>query len=339
MRKSLMDTEVLQRLQNQFCNANDIYLVCLNRDREVLASCQCADETIQFFSERISRDSVSDLLSSVELSQVEAVMEEALELPYLKLCSVVTRVEGATALIWIAIAVLKEHISEDLMLPESIRVTTEERFYRTIALLEEVSKQLMRGKEQEQLANEALEQSVASESKCKEQMLRSEAMATIVHMLGSDDAFSYVANAVIQEICKVLHIEGGCLVRDNADGIHLDVLCEYTQSRSWSLANRLHGQKRSAFPFGDGRAYMLSSDSMMPDEMEEFFRQFHLQAGLFHPIEVNGADSMYLCLYEFEKTRTWTVDDIKFISDIKKVLQTILARRIVKNSLAGSYAS
>ena len=339
MSKSLMDTEVLQRLQNQFCNANDIYLTCLDRDKNLLASCKCEDEIQQFFSEHIPQGTASGLMTSVELSQVEAVVEETLDIPYLKLCAVVTRVENAIALVWVVAAVLKEQLPEDVVLPEGMRITTEDQFYRSVALLEEVSKQLIRGKEQEMLACEALEQSKASEEKCKEQMLRSEAMATIVHMLGSEDAFSRVADAVIQEICKVLHIEGGCLVRDNADGITIDVLCEYSQKKSWSLGNRLHGQKRSAFPFGDGRAYMLSSDSMMPEEMEEFFKQYHLQAGLFHPIEVNGADAMYLCLYEFEQTRTWTVDDIKFISDIKKVLQTILTRRIVKNSLAGSYAS
>ena len=84
---------------------------------------------------------------------------------------------------------------------------------------------------------------------------------------------------------------------------------------------------------------MISSDSMMPEDLEHFFTQYHIAAGVFQPIEINGHYNMYLCLYEFEKERTWTVEDIKFISDIKRVIQSILSKRITKNSLAGSFAS
>ena len=73
--------------------------------------------------------------------------------------------------------------------------------------------------------------------------------------------------------------------------------------------------------------------------MENFFIRYHLTAGVFQPIDINGQNDMYLCFYEFEKERTWSMDDIKFISDVRRVIQGILERRITKDSLAGSYAS
>ena len=339
MNKSLIDTDLLQRLQNHFCDANDIYLECYDRERNTLADCDKESEIQRFFAERLSPAIYESLFRSVELSQVEAIIEEPLALPYMKLCSVITRVEGAITLVWVVKAVIEEYVTSEDEIPEYINRTSEERFYRSIAFLEEISKQLLTVKEHELLAEEAMEQSKESEEKYKMQMYRSEAMTSVVRLLGSEDAFAKLADEIIREVCCVLDIEGGCLVRENADRKHVDVLCEYSALRTWNLGNRLNGQAKAAVPFFDGKPYMISSDSMMPEKMEQFFTQYHLQAGVFQPIEIGGHYNMYLCLYEFEKERTWMVDDIKFISDIRRVIQSILSKRITKNSLAGSFAS
>ena len=38
MRKNLIDVELLEKLQKHFCRANDVYLACVDRDRNVLTS-------------------------------------------------------------------------------------------------------------------------------------------------------------------------------------------------------------------------------------------------------------------------------------------------------------
>ena len=48
---------------------------------------------------------------------------------------------------------------------------------------------------------------------------------------------------------------------------------------------------------------------------------------------------MYVGFFEKEAFRVWESDDIKFISGVKRVIQSILLKRIAKNSLASSYAS
>lgn len=56
-------------------------------------------------------------------------------------------------------------------------------------------------------------------------------------------------------------------------------------------------------------------------------------------MEVNGHAGMYLCFCESEKKKKWENADVKFINDVKRIIQTILTKRITKNSLASSYAS
>ena len=339
MNQSLIDAALLQRLQNYFCDANDLYMICLGRDRKGITGQSGNQEAWEFFKDKLPADLETKLLDAVEISQVESIVEETLDIPYLKLCSIITRVEGAITLVWVVLAAIEEKITEDDDVPEFIKRTTEEHFYRSLAFLEEISKQVLVLRKNEISAAEACEKSKLSEEKYKAQLGRSEALATVVKLLESDDTFSNLTDNVIKEMCRILQIQGGCLVKESADKKTIEVVCEHMGNKDWNLSNLLHGAKKENVPFFDGKPYMISSDSMMPEEIETFFTRHHLQAGVFQPIEIDGRYEMYLCLYEFEKGRVWTMEDIKFISDIKRVIQGIVARKIAKNSLDTSFKS
>lgn len=50
---------------------------------------------------------------------------------------------------------------------------------------------------------------------------------------------------------------------------------------------------------------------------------------------------MRACISVFvkvKKKKKWENADVKFINDVKRIIQTILTKRITKNSLASSYA-
>lgn len=78
---------------------------------------------------------------------------------------------------------------------------------------------------------------------------------------------------------------------------------------------------------------------MMPDEFETLMKDCKMTAAVFQPIEAGGQVIMYLGFYEHDRNRTWEMEDIKFINDVKRVVQSVLVKRISKNSLASSYAS
>lgn len=341
MNKNLIDVDLLTNLQEQFCRANDLYLACLDRNRNVLVSHYGTKEEQQYFAETVpnGREVATKLFEAVEISQVESIIEEELEVPYIKMCSVITRVDGAITLVWMITAVIEELIPEGVEVPENVLRTSEKDFYASVAFLESLTKMLFLIKEHETQAKEAMELAQQNEAQYKELYQRSSAMEDVVHMLESEEAFAQLVDKAIREVCETLDIQGGCLIQKSTDGMTADVICEFTMKKSWDLGDRLQGAAISRLPFFDGKPYMLSSDSMMPEVMESFFTRYHLCAGVFQPIEINGRSDMYLCFYEFEKDRTWNVEDIKFINEVKRVVQEILVRRVAKNSLAGSYAS
>ena len=77
----------------------------------------------------------------------------------------------------------------------------------------------------------------------------------------------------------------------------------------------------------------------MPEPFAHLFKTCHISAGIFEPIEIQNRTAMYFCVYDNEKTRIWENRDIKFVSDVRRVVQSIMLKRIAKNSLASSYTS
>ena len=337
MRNNLIDKELLEKLQKHFCRANAVYLTCVDRERNILTSHYGTEEEQAFLNQYRPDDFEERLYEAVAMSQVETIVEVDLDVPFLKQCAIINRINGSVAIIWQVTAILEENIPEDLQIPDCVCRTTENHFYRSMAFLEALSRQIFTMKEHQLCAQDAMEQALAAEEKYKKQLQRSEAMGAVVRMIESEDTFSQIADEAIREVCQVLDIQGGCLIQ--AIGKNIVSICEYSAEKTWNLGEKLQGKNVGQLPFFDGKPYMLSSDSMMREDLENFFIRYHLMAGVFQPIEINGKNTMYLCFYEFEKERTWSMDDIKFINDVKRVIQGIQERRIAKEALASSYAS
>ena len=339
MSRSLIDKELLEKLQKHFRKANDVYLTCMDREGTMLTMNHASQEEVQYVSQFLTKSDISRLLDSARMSQVETIVEESLDTPYVKLCGVVNRVKDSITLIWVVVAVIEDLIPEGVEIPEYVARTTDNRFYRSVAFLEALSRHVLMIKEQELQAKEILEQAMETDAKLKEQLRRSEGMATVVRQIESDDAFMDIAVKSIREVCEILHVQGGCIVRLQPDGKNTEAICEYTKDENWTLAQKIQGKSVDKLPFFDGKSYMLSSDSMMPGELEKFFIKHHLSAAIFMPIELNGRHEMYLCFYEFDQNRIWNMEDVKFINDVKRILHGIVERRMAQTSLAGSYAS
>lgn len=339
MSRSLIDKELLEKLQKHFRKANDVYLTCMDREGTMLAKNHASEEEVQYIRQFFNSSDIQRLLDSARMTQVETIVEESLEMPYVKLCGVINRVNDSITLIWVVVAIIEELIPEDVEIPDYVACTTDNRFYRSVAFLEALSRHVLMIKEQELQAKDVLEQAMQTDAKLKEQLRRSEGMATVVRQIESDDDFMDIAEKSIREVCEILHVQGGCIVRMQPHGNMAEAICEYTTEESWTLAQKIKGKPINKLPFFDGKSYMLSSDSMMPGELEKFFIKHHLSAAIFMPMEVDGRCDMYLCFYEFDKNRVWNLEDVKFINDVKRILHGIVERRMAQNSLAGSVAS
>ena len=335
----LIDAKLLQDLQDQFCRANGVYLVCLGKSEGVITKAYGTKEEQDYLHSIVDKDMYMQLVSKLERDSVENMVEHPLTEPYVKVCGISNRIEGRTQVIWVVIGILSDKIQEGIEIPVYMNTTTEERYYYSLEFLEILTRQLFAVKVSEIIAADAMRKSVESELEMQDQLHRLEAMMEVVRQLESDNGFAKIVDDTIMEVCKSLKLSGGYLLRENTDDGTVDMICEYTRNEEWSALSKFQCMEKQSIPFYNGKTYMISCDSIMPENLEAFVKENGYKAVVFMPIEVNTNSTMYISFYEMEEERIWSVDDIKFLSDVKRVIQSILSKRIAKNSLASSYAS
>lgn len=334
--QGLLDASLMQSLQDRFCDANNVYLVCLSKKRGVVTKAYGSREELGYIHSLVNMDMHVSLMNKLMDNGIESVLEEDCGTDLVKLCGVSIKVGGETAATWIVIGIMEQ---EGADVPDCIMRTTPERYYKSLEFLETLSKQMFAVKMEELLAQEAFLKSRESEAQMEAELHRNEVMTSIVKMLESESGFDEIVNDILKDVCEYLDVSTGALLREDNSGDNLDMICEYVSPETGSVMGEWVQVPKEEVPFFNGKPYMISANSMMPDEFHRFFEQEGIRAGIFLPIDVNGRASMYLCLGEKSRDRIWDVADIKFVNDVKRIIQSILVKRIAKNSLASSYAS
>ena len=336
----LIDSAMLQQLQDQFCRANNLYLVCLGREEGVITKAYGSREELSFLHSLVDKQVYMNLIMRAEHDWVETMLEQQVSQACIKMCSIATRIEKKVEVIWVVIGLLREAVPEGIELPHYMMTTTEKGFYASAEFLASLSTQLFEVKINQMIAQDAMKKSLDSELEIKQQLDRTQAMAEVVGMLESDDGFTELTQRILKETCESLQIAGGFLIRENIDRRTTDMIGEFVEWSEDSLIRRFQHIDKDELPFFNGKPYIISSSSMMPEPFERFFKENGLSAAVFQPMEVNDNGLlMYLGFFEKSNKREWESEDIKFISGVKRVVQSILIKRIAKNSLASSYAS
>jgi len=99
------------------------------------------------------------------------------------------------------------------------------------------------------------------------------------------------------------------------------------------------GDRIHLYGRGIDKPYIISSTTNVEPDIKEEMINNDIKAVAVFPLYINGKCSMLVSFAEQCKERSWTVEDIRFMNDAVKVLQSITTKRIQKHSLASSYAS
>ena len=332
----LLDATLMQNLQDRFCDANNLYLRCLDKNRTEVTKTYGSKEELEYLGSVIDMDRHIGLLERLLNSRIESVIEEDCGADGIRMCGVAVKVSGEVSAIWIVTGVMEDAGCD---VPDYIMRTTPERYYKSIEFLETLSKQMFAVKLEELLAQEAFLKSRESEIQMETELKRNEAMTAIVRMLESEEGFDKIVHDILKEACEYLGISAAVLFRENIDGTTVNMISEYCSAGRESRMEASQNISKEELPFFNGKPYMISADSMMPEAFRRMFEVQKMKAGLFLPIDVSGKTGMYVCFCEDEKERIWDGGEIKFVNDVRRIIQTILVKRIAKNSLASSYAS
>lgn len=330
----MSDSKLLKKIQDYFCMVNGIYLSCLTKKDGVMTEvCQCNDKWKSMLT-FIGEEKYEKLILRLSDCRVENLIDEPLDKDYIRLYGLIVRVDNTHDIYWIIAAVIDEQMSNDErnLLPDGIIITSEARLNRTIEFLETMTRQLLITKRDEDAANEALSLIRKSDEEIKKQFHMLEAINSVIKLLEMDGSFTDMAQKALESAVTTIKLTGAFIIRKNVDGMHLDVIVSYGRKPFDTISI-------TEVPFFTGKPYIISSDSVMPEKFRLFMEKQAMRAAIFQPVNIDNRTQMYVCFFDEKDDRSWEKYDVKFLNDTKRVIQSILTKKITTNSLAGSYAS
>ena len=336
----VLDRKQLQNIQDVFCAAVGIYAFAVDKDGTDMTCVSGNERDTAVLEKQIPREKMLSLFRSVSESGLEDQAVEDTEIDSLKYAAVCIKKEGKTIVTWLVYGVLSDAESEEGQeFARDFRYQiTEKRFSLALDLIRETSMHLISNKF---IAQNAQADSIRNRyfKDALESTLKRNAVTTdIVQMLDSDAPIEEIMIAILAAVGKFLQIDSAylCSVEGVAEG-YMDVLAEWCDDGVLSGFDQTKNQLRPSFLYSE-KPLVLSSTSGK-EGFEADLDQAGIRALAVLPITLRDHTSIFACFEVKRGERIWDLEEVKLLSDSVKVLQSILTRRIQKNSLAGSYAA
>ena len=102
----LLDQSLMQSMQDRFCDANNVYMVCLNAQNGGVTKAYGTKEELEYVYSKAGRERHVSLLDKMTGHSIESVVEEPLDTDSIKMSGVAIHVSGETIAVsvsWITV--------------------------------------------------------------------------------------------------------------------------------------------------------------------------------------------------------------------------------------------
>lgn len=261
----------------------------------------------------------------------------------IKVAATATKRGKTVSRVWLFFAVMESELDmsalsgeEQAALQTLKRRTEFSAFLKSVDILHDIGSEVLRIRNSMIEWESEKKKSAFVNSELSENLHRMKITTQMLQYLDSDKSSEAIIQDFLHLTGEFLDVEMNCMIKvqDNSNRI----LAKWSrQSENLHLDYELTHQR---FPFLEGRKpSIISFDSPFIRRMEDEQMEIPFKAVISIPIELNRQVDMYACFIELENERTWQVEEVQFIKDMIRILQTIMEKRIQKNSIASSYAS
>lgn len=334
-KKLLYEDDILD-LQKRFCKAHHVYCVCLS---DYSDNSQMQVEGWEFVEKYLTPEVYEELIGRMEETQIEEVVEAELPVDFVRACGVVIRDGKQVLSNWMIAAVLKDKLATDTELPPNVRSITDGEFTIVLEFFCMLLQRYFLIRLESQKALEESRKSRISEKYMESELKRCEAITAVVRTLESEEDFTVAVEQIFTNAGVYLDIGSACLMQLNWEKETASIICEWTEDNVIPQYDYNQGRAMKEYPFMNGKPYVISATTKLTADFKEYFDDNGIREGIYLPLEANGTVVMYLCFQEYTCPREWDIEEIKFAHDVKRIIQSILTKRIAKNSLAASYSS
>lgn len=333
-----IDTGELQKIQDVYAQLTNLFIFCVNKDGERITEMSGNPGEIGRVIGLVDEQQIVSILQRVLGNSVEEQVVEDTGYSNIKIASIAIKNDDRLAFCWFVCGILDDEDGENAVL--NIRSTTSYvKFIKSIDLLREISKKVYLNVFLVENAVAESKRSKSSEQEMIRALRRSESMTEIVQLLDSDESFEEISNKILNHAGRYSQISHAYMLRPNVNGKELDILGSYIGEDQTSLDEIIHSMPIENLKAIGDKPAVISYKTKIDGKMRTWFDSIGVSALVALPVFINHAVAMYVFFVDNTVNKTWEMEEIKFFGDAARVLQSILTKRIQKNSLASSYKS
>ncbi len=330
----------LQKLQDGFAALAKIFLFCVDAEGRRITEMSGPPDEVSRILSILSEKHLVGVIHRVAGSSIEEQAIEDTEFSNIKIASVSTKIEGKPVISWFICGIISDIDSSDKSAALNFsHMTDQKSFLQSIDYLRNMSMQVFHSKVVAARAAFESARSKISEQAMSHELRRSEIMTEVVQLLESEAGFEKIANDILNLTGTFINISHAYVMRPSKNNDKIDVLGMWENKNVESLLDGIKSISFSRVPLLSEKVVVISTKTKIAEADRDKMKEYNLEAMVAMPIFVNGNVAMYTFFAEGRHEKDWELSEIKFFGDVTKILQSILTRRIQKNSLASSYAS
>ncbi len=321
----LIDRYELQQLQDAFCDIAGIFAYCVNEQKEQTTRLSGdAERLTEIQKNYVDSLYVRSVLERVEEGSLEEQAIESLGDDQGRVAAIAVKIDDTVVFYWI----LFDMDNSD---------NGPFRFDRMIDLIRDASRIFLGLKSNYFSAEAESRRSKYAEQEMISTLHTIEATTEIVQLLDSGDPIEQIMDKWLDILGRHLQVDTAQIFQIYQEKNLMDVVCEWRNQTVVSFFD-LTAQVPS-YSFLYTEKPMVISTNKAEGEIERDMDMVGIKAVMVFPIIRQGTGSCMQLSLNYRKPHVWGMPEIKFTADAVKVMQSILTRRIQKNSLAGSYAA
>ncbi len=323
----------LEKIQDKFFAITNLFLYCVAPDGQFLSRMSGVEADKLVLLDTVGRDTLGRVRREMAVSVAEDQIVDDTSVSGVSIIAQAIRNNGKLLAIWMVMAVTDPEAAG--LRPDFPRVASEEKLYAALIFLRDISwkfasyNDFYKGVESENLRSRFTEREMTAS------LRRAGAMAEIVQLLENDEVVEVVLQRILTIVGDFLNVTSGYIFRVHED--LADVIAQWTSASRVFHFNRTKNLPRHSILQGD-KMIVISDDAKLTAEERPFFEDLEVKASVIAPIIVNDAPVMYVAFGE-AGSRNWATEDVKFIGNAIRIMQSVVVRRTQKNSLASSYAA
>lgn len=309
----------LYRLQEGFCKILNVCAFCVDEDGHALTKLSGDKIKSREMMLKLPNDRLTIMLEYVMRSAVEDRLVEETE-------------DGSIILGTLSVKINKKPVFSYIVFGESNKIS-EDRMYEALNFLHDTTKTLYDTSDNSAGDFKAVK---AISNELDFSLKKSAAMQDIVRFLDSEDGIEKITDSILKIACDLLKISNAFLIKR---GSVADVLGEYTMAGTKPVYESRRGVIVPNFISSIDNSIAISSKSNVDEKTKNELYSLGIRAVIINPVYVRDKHSMTCVFAHKIADHEWSVDEIRFLSDVSKILQNIINRKVRSNSLASSYAS